>query len=318
VPDDAILHQSLSLIGRKEQETGTAGAFRHAGRIGKIVDPGELGRPAGEASDMARQRIRRSLMWTAAIALAASGCASCLNPVSPIPEEAVGRCAALPQACRNHVYIFLLCGQGPLDLGNMGGVRESLISLGYIKTYCGECCYSGYYKAEILRLHREDEAARFVVIGCGLGANTAAELTEAAQANGATIDLLVTRGGVAILNDPKNRPNYALRVIHLSGGGIDSMGVPLDGADNVQLADAAPGELPTHAFTMETLVQELTEVASRVSVVGPPQSPEEGPAPHTASEREKLPRDEWDFLKPSQPFAPPPAKPQAAMMPKVL
>jgi hypothetical protein len=84
------------------------------------------------------------------------------------------------------------------------------------------------------------------------------------------------------------------------------------------LADAAPGELPTHAFTMETLVQELTEVASRVSVVGPPQSPEEGPAPHTASEREKLPRDEWDFLKPSQPFAPPPAKPQGAMMPKVL
>jgi hypothetical protein len=314
VPDDAILHQSPSLIGRKEQETGTAGASRHAGKIGKIVDPGELGRPAGEASVMARQRIRRSLTWTAAIALAASGCASCLNPVSPIPEEAVGGCAALPQACRNHVYIFLLCGQGPLDLGNMGGVRESLISLGYIKTYCGECCYSGYYKAEILRLRREDESARFVVIGCGLGANTAAELTEAVQAEGATIDLLVTRGGVAILNDPKNRPNYALRVIHLPGGGIDSTGVPLDGANNV--------ESPPHAFTMGTLVNELTEVASRVSVVGPPQpaesTPEEGPAPHIASEREKLPRDEWDFLKPSQPFAPPPAKPQAAMMPKVL
>jgi hypothetical protein len=255
-------------------------------------------------------------MWTAAVALAASGCASCLNPVSPIPDDATARSAALPQACRNHVYIFLLCGQGPLDLGNMGGLRESLISLGYIKTYCGECCYSGYYKGEILRLRREDEAARFVVIGYGLGANTAAELTEAVQTGGATIDLLVTRGGVAILNDPKNRPNYALRVIHLPGGGIDSTGVPLDGADNVQLADATPSGSPTHAFTMETLVNELTEVASRVSVVGPPQSSEStlevGPTPRAASERETMPRDEWDFLKPSAPAANPPA----AMMPK--
>src|ERR1019366_5691092 len=143
-------------------------------------------------------------------ALMASGCASCLNPVSPIPDDAVGRSAALPQACRNHVYIFLLCGQGPLDLGNMGGIRESLISLGYIKTYCGESCYSGYYKDEILRLHREDESARFVVVGYGLGANTAAELTEAVRADGATIDLLAYCGGITISNDPKYRPGNAL------------------------------------------------------------------------------------------------------------
>ncbi len=259
----------------------------------------------------------RRLIWTAAMALLASGCANCLCPVPPIPEDAAARSAALPQVCRNHVYIFLICGQGPLDLGNMGGIRESLISLGYIKTYCGECCYSGYYKEEILRLHHEDESARFVVMGYGLGANTAAELTESVRADGVTIDLLVYCGGVAIRNNPKNRPSNALRVVHLLGGGVDSMGFVLDGADNVELTDASHFRSATHPFTMELLVKELTDAASRVPVVGLPEpaqpSLEHLAGPHPADESQ--PRDEWDFLKP----APPAANPQAGpVMPNVL
>jgi hypothetical protein len=264
-----------------------------------------------------RNTTTRRLGLTAALVFMASGCANCLCPAPTIPQDAVARSAALPQVCRNHVYIFLICGQGPLDLGNMGGVRESLISLGYIKTYCGECCYSGYYKDEILRLRREDESARFVVMGYGLGANTAAELTEAVQAEGATIDLLLTCGGVAIYNDPKNRPKYALHVVHLSGDGIDSIGVPPNGTDNAPLSDATHFGSPTHPFTMDLLVKELTDAASRVSVVGLPQpaqpSLEQLPAPRPADETR--PRDEWDFLKP----APPASKPQPApAMPKVL
>jgi hypothetical protein len=272
---------------------------------------------------MTRQRTTaRWLTLAATTALMASGCASCLCPVPPIPDEAAGRSAALPQACRNHVYIFLICGQGPLDLGNMGGIRESLISLGYIKTYCGECCYSGYYKDEILRLRRDDESARFVVVGYGLGANTAAELTEAVRADGATIDLLAYCGGITISNDPKYRPSNALRVVHLLGGGMDSLGVPLDGADNAQLPDVTHFGSPTHPFTIELLVKELTEAASRVPVIElrPPaeSAAELGPAPRAASERETLPRDEWDFLKPSRPTSPPAVKPPAKAMPKVL
>jgi hypothetical protein len=260
-------------------------------------------------------RVRR-LSLIAATAITASGCASFFCPAPRIPDDAVARSAALPQACRNHVYIFLICGQGPLDLGNMGGVRESLISLGYIKTYCGECCYSGYYKDEIIRLHHEDESARFVVMGYGLGANTAAELTEAVAADGATIDLLVYCGGVAIDNEPKNRPNNARRVVHLLGGGVDSLGNALHGADNVQLTDANHFESPTHLFTMDLLVNELTDAASRVSVVGLPQpaqpSLEQIPAPRPTDET--APRDEWDFLKPE----PPAVRPTAPAMPKVL
>jgi hypothetical protein len=263
------------------------------------------------------------LILTAAIAVMASGCASCLSSAPPIPDDAAARSAALPQVCRNHVYIFLICGQGPLDLGNLGGLRESLISLGYIKTYCGECCYSGYYKDEILRLRREDESARFVVVGYGLGANTAAELTDSVAADGAVIDLLVYCGGVGITNEPRNRPSNARRVVHLLGGGVDSIGFGLDGAENVQLTDATHFESPTHPFTMELLVNELTDAASRVSVVGLPQPAQvptdQLPAPRSTEERETQPRDEWDFLKPAPPAVrptTPPAKPQA--MPKVL
>ena len=261
-------------------------------------------------------------LWLfSAITLVASGCSSCSNAISQIPDDAAGRCAALPQACRNHVYIFLICGQGPFDLGDLGSLRESLISLGYIKTYCGECCYSGYYKKEILRLHQQDASARFVVVGYGLGANTAADLTQAVEPDGATVDLLVYCGGVTICNDPKYRPSNALRVVHLLSGGIDSIGDPLDGADNVQLSDATHFETATHPFTMELLVRELTETASRVQVVEPnsaaESTTEQGPAPRPQSERETMPRDDWDFLKPSQPNSRPTPNPPPAM-PKVL
>jgi hypothetical protein len=309
--------QSTTAIDRKEDKTGATGLSRRFGKTGKMVDSGELGRQAGEASDMSRQITTGCrLILIAATALMASGCASCFCPVPPIPEDAAARSAALPQVCRNHVYIFLISGQGPLDLGNMGGVRESLISLGYIKTYCGECCYSEYYKDEIRRLHREDESARFVVMGYGLGANTAAEISDAVRTDGVTVDLLVYCGGVTICNDPKNRPSNALRVVHLLSGGVDSLGFALDGADNVQLADANHFGSPTHPFTMELLVKELTDAASRVSVVGLPQpaqpSLEQLPAPRPADETQ--PRDDWDFLKPS----PPAVRPTTRTMPKVL
>lgn len=265
--------------------------------------------------------MRRHIITVRGLALTAvlaSGCASCLYPAPSVPKDATACSAALPQVCRNHVYIFLLCGQGPLDLGNMGGLRESLLSLGYIKTYCGECCYSGHYKAEIVRLHHEDESARFVVIGYGLGANTAAELTDAVQADGATIDLLVYCGGITISDEPKYRPSNARRVVHLLSTGVDSIGSAVEGADNILLTDATHFGTPTHPYTMDLLVRELTEVASRVSVVGLPQpvgsTPEEGPPPRREIKRDSLPHDEWDFLKPT----PPAATPAPPAMPKVI
>ena len=255
--------------------------------------------------------------WLAAAiagTLAASGCASCLHPVAAPPPEAAAQCAAMPQACRNHVYIFLIDGPDPIDLANLGGVRDALISLGYIKTYCGECWHTGYFIDEIRRIHREDESARFVVMGFSLGANAARDVAVGVQGDGAPIDLLVYCGGVGLSNDPKNRPENAGRVVHILAKGADAAGAALDGADNVEFSDVYHFGSPTHPYTIRLLARELTEVAARVPLIDPypaaDAGPEEGPAPPAAAARQTLPRDEWDFLKPA-PAAAPPEMPKA-------
>lgn len=246
----------------------------------------------------------RWLAGLMATALAgASGCVGCLHPVAAIPDDLIARGAVFPQACRNHIYIFLIDGPDPFDMANLGGVREALLAQGYIKTYCGQYWHSGYFKDEILRLKREDESAHFVVLGFGLGASAARDLTEAVRPAGATVDLLAYCGGVALSNDPTSWPANASHVINILGQGIDGAGTSLDGADNFTYADAGHFDSPTHYYTMQVLSRELTEVASRVKVIDMHPSaapmPEIGPSPRTAETREALPRDEWDFLKPT-------------------
>ena len=260
---------------------------------------------------------RWSSVAAAAALATASGCMNCLHPVAHVSADAAAQCAALPQDCRNHVYIFLINGPAPVDMANLNGVRDELISLGYIKTYCGESYHTGYFKDEIRRIHREDESARFVAIGSSLGANAARNLADAVQPDGVQLDLLAYCGGVALSSRPKNQPENALRVVHILGAGADAIGAPLDGAENVQLADASHYGSPTHPYTMDMLTKELMEVASRVPVIGLRPAAESGRPPQPAASRETMPRDDWDFLKSEKPspqrvpVEPAPAMPKA-------
>jgi hypothetical protein len=233
----------------------------------------------------------------------ASGCASCLHPAAQPTHDASAMCAALPEACRNHVYIFLIDGPDPFDLANLNGVRDALIGLGYIKVYRGESWHAGYFQKEIRRLHEEDESARFVVMGFSLGANAAWDVANGVKADGVPIDLLIDCGGVALSDDPKSRPDNALRVVHILGQGVDSVGTVLDDADNIQLADVNHFGSPTHPYTTELLAKELTEVASLVTVIDNHPTAdlglEQGPMPKAEAARDALPRDGWDFLKPT-------------------
>jgi hypothetical protein len=234
-------------------------------------------------------------------ALAATGCAGWMHPVGPAARDVCDRCAAIPQTCRNHVYIFLIDGEDPLDLANLNGVRDQLISRGYIKTYLGEYHHIGYFKDEILRIHREDETARFVVMGFSLGANAARDVAEAVAPDGVPIDLLVYCGGVALSNQPKGQPANALRVVHVLGRGADSVAAALDGVDTVQLSDVYHFGSPTHSYTTELLDRELAESASRVPVVDWRAADVE--PSRAAAVRDGMPPDEWDFLRPARPGA---------------
>jgi hypothetical protein len=247
----------------------------------------------------------------AALAAALAGSAGCLNflhPAPPAPDDVVAQAAALPQACRNHVYVFLLNGNDPNHAANLDGIRDTLVSLGYIKTYTGPFLYYDYYKDEILRLHREDESARFVVVGFSVAARTAQELVQAVKDDGVTVDLLLYCGPVTVANEPRCRPENARRVVSVFGQGMDRVCEPLDGVENIQYPGVSHYGTPTQPATMELLLRELGESASRVPVMDPRPGPD-APAGSAAVARYGMPDDEWDFLRPAT--AAPPAMPKA-------
>lgn len=286
---------------------------------------------------MGRNGIRsRWLAGALAATLAgSSGCLNCLHPVAPLSQDVVAQAQALPTICRNRVYVFLINGNDPVHAANLDGVRQALIDAGYPKIYCAEYIFSDYCKKEILRLHREDESARFVVLGFSVGARTARDLVESLRPDGVTVDLLMYCGPVTIPNDPSCHPANALHVVSVYGQGLDWICGSLDGADNIHYPSTYHFGTPTNPQTIETLARELTEVASRVRVtdlgpsagsaaeVGPTPRPADGPAPEVgppprpAQTREALPHDDWDFLKPTSPTVHDDAKDlEPARMPK--
>jgi hypothetical protein len=257
---------------------------------------------------MGRQASRVSVLgrWLAAGALcAAAGCMGFVNPVPPAPKELCEPCRCLPQACRSHVYVFLVGGLDPCHWANLPGLCDYLNTLGFTKTYCGELYHCWYFDHEIKKIHREDPEARFVLLGFSFGANVVRNLTHSAAKEGITIDLLVYCGGNTLKNRPEDKPENALKIVNvLVSSGFIWNGDTLEGADNAEVDGGWHYSSPTNRYTINALVSELAVVAGRVPFVAPPDPvppQEEAPAPRRLSPAEpSAERDEWDFLKPVQ------------------
>jgi hypothetical protein len=236
---------------------------------------------------------------------ATAGCMGFVNPVPSAPKELTEPCRCLPQACRSHVYIFMVGGADPCHWANLGGVCDYLHSFGFTKTYCGECYHLWYFKHEIKKIHQEDPDAHFVLLGFSMGALVVRELAHSAGDAGIPIDLLVYCGGNTLKNRPEDRPANALKIVNvLVSSGFIWNGDTLEGADNAEVSGGWHFSSPTNPYTVNALLRELAVIASRVEVVTPsdPTPPQEdAPRPRPLSQAEPTTkRDEWDFLKPVQ------------------
>ena len=202
------------------------------------------------------------------------------------------------------MYVFLINGLDPLECANLRGVRDHLQTLGFTKTFYGQL-YHGYaMKQELRRLHEEDPAARFVLIGFSFGANVARSMTRAVKEDGIQIDLLVYVSGNTMQNVPRDRPENAGLIVNITATELIRNGAWLDNAENANVQDARHFAMPTHPYTIRTLDRELTVLAARVPAMQtidsdslPPTAGEE-PTPRPVMPRTTGRRDEWDFLKP--------------------
>lgn len=237
-----------------------------------------------------------------AAALATStGCMSFVNPVPPAKPEVIEQTRTLPQACRNHVYIFLINGMDPCFWANINGLRDHLNALGYTKTYYGQLYHYWYLKDEMCKVHQEDPDARFVLVGFSFGANEVCALANEAKERGISIDLLVYLGGNTLKNTDYYRPENVRDVLNILATGCIWNGVEMDGATTIHLDDVWHFGSPTHKATVKRLVSALTEVAARVPVMvkpDEPPAPEQAPTPRPLPPESHVRKDVWDFLKP--------------------
>src|SRR5262245_16914359 len=133
--------------------------------------------------------MKRHQVWLRLFGLVApvgliSGCLGQHHPVAAPPAEPAAIAAPLPQACKTHVYVFMVHGLDPFDYADLAGLRAHLNSLGYIKTYHGQLYHAPYFAREMRRLHSEDPDARFALMGFSFGANMARNLAQTAGEEG--------------------------------------------------------------------------------------------------------------------------------------
>jgi len=218
------------------------------------------------ATAMPRGKSRWGAAALALLALSLSpGCLRFCHPVeAPPPEEAA--CHELPQACKNHVYVFFVHGLDPLDLANLSGVNDHVRSLGFIKTYYGQPFHVYHFAGELRKVHECDPEARFVLVGFSYGAGLARDLAGAVEKDGIAVDLLIYIDGARLEASPLTSPPNVVRVVNVLGPDRDdNANVP--GAENHVVDDVWHFGTPTHPQTLRILEQELGAVAERVPVV---------------------------------------------------
>ena len=240
-----------------------------------------------------RRRMRGMGGWLLAASALSGGCLSFCHPVGGPPPEQVQGCGMLPPFCRHHVYVFFVNGIDPLACANFAGVREYVQSLGFIKTYYGQCYHGGTMAKEIGRLHTEDPNAHFALIGYGVGAKTVRSLADTLRYDGIFVDLLVYFGGDGL----ERRPANVGRVVNFRTKEGTTAGELLEDAVNVTFSDVSSYGSPAHQFALETLAHELTTVAGTVPVIDRHTQSTVAPPPVPAPARTAAAPDEWDFLK---------------------
>jgi hypothetical protein len=190
----------------------------------------------------------------------AGGCLSFLHPVRSPDAHCLESCRAVPQDCRDHVYVVLINGLDPLYVGNLAGERDYLQRLGFSKVYFGQLYDWWWFKSKVRQAYREDPEARFVIIGYSWGCSMAHSLARALQDEGIRVDLLVHLDAVAFTRKFHHRPENVGRILNITSFSV-LCGVPAEGTESMRESNVWHFGPPTHPRTLEALAAHLVSLA---------------------------------------------------------
>lgn len=214
----------------------------------------------------------------------------------PTPEWAL-----VPQQAKNHVYVYLLNGNDPLNTGNLLGVRDYLHQRGFVKTSYGQQFHGPWFEAEILAIHQADPLARFVLVGFSAAAGPTNQLARRLGEQGITVDRLVYLDGVFLFRfEEWVKPECVEKFVNVQSQGLLVHGSPREGADNVEIDGTGHFDVPSHPLTLQVLMREVTDVAKQLPIaveMPPPLREGPRPTPLVAGTVHHVP-PEWGFLQP--------------------
>lgn len=249
--------------------------------------------------------------WLIVLLPALTGCLHFVHK-NPKSDPCVWKLSdQVPEESKSCVYVFLFDPLDPLTCSNLKGVRDYLHQIGFIKTYYGQAPHLSYFLEKMQAIHGRCGTARFAVVGYHVGADSARQLADLASQSGLPVDLVLylePRGDAA-----SELPAKSLNTITLRAEDLPPIEKHHDGEHSTH--QVGKTGVPTHPKTLSILERELSLIAMTVP---PPVRPEAkkvplvDPMPHP---REGTPKprelpEEWQFLRPRNPWRERPQVPQ--------
>ncbi len=210
-------------------------------------------------------RILATSLSAALYCLLSAGCLSFVHPLDQTVVETCRSCEAVPDACREHVYIFLLHGLDPFDCSNLSGVRDYLVNMGFKNTYYGQF-WSGCtsFQDQITEIDHCDPEARIVVIGFSLGATMARLLCETLLEETVSVHLLVYLDGKGLCDFQCKPDRKKPQIINVVAPSLVWSAPHFDYAENVDIDGRWHFGTATHPKTLEALCRQLNVLAASV------------------------------------------------------
>ncbi len=217
-----------------------------------------------------------------------------------VPASALESCHDAPGQCRQQVYAVLLHGFDPCDTDELATLNNTLRDAGFTKTYHGHWYHVGTFAEELIKRHQMEPHAQIVIIGAGLGIESAHELAN--RLNNADVPI----AALMAINPPLwagkvyTPPSNVGQVVYLQKKGAWSLGA----SDGVHVVDIEPyegGVLTTEPEVAQMVLSVM--VAQTKAVPHQPRGKEEmafaDPVPTPRPVLVERPKkDDWDFLRP--------------------
>lgn len=194
---------------------------------------------------------------------AAGGCMGILHPLPPPPAEQCAPCQEAPDCCAR-IHIFMVNGLTilPHIYGSMNGVGKYVEQLGFPQPRIACHYWKWCFEDEIRRIHQEDPAARFVLVGYSIGGGVVYSIAQTLEPEGIFFDLIVYIDPHSFIHCLDEQPKNVGKVVNVYSAGPILGCSDLAASENYYVPCVWHLGAPRQEATLDVLARELGLLAT--------------------------------------------------------